>query len=260
MQLRSHHNAAQTSLGAARAGSRRWLHSASGVVLVSGFLSLPVVPNEVTPTGRPWVGAVADSVEGPAPEFDDAIDASAAARIDMVVEVEHEVASPNVEWALTRFEVAGLEAPSAAIEFPADGCNGHPGRYLPSQRLVELCVSDDAPNLSVRQLVLHELAHAWAHEFLTEKDREEFTDLRELSAWNDVELDWHERATEHAAETIAWGLLDVDFDLTHTIGAEDPDSLRTAFVALTGVEPINGGDHPSDDPTVAPVVPQVVRL
>lgn len=56
--------------------------------------------------------------------------------------------------------------------------------------------------------MLHELAHAWANLNLTDAQREQFAKLRGLEVWNSSEHDWEERATEHAAEIIAWALMD----------------------------------------------------
>ena len=48
---------------------------------------------------------------------------------------------------------------------------------------------------------------------------------------------WSQHAREHAAETIAWGLMDHDMTLVE-IGSPAADVLSERFVELTGAEPI----------------------
>ena len=192
-----------------------------------------------------------------------AMDATGAGdRSDVVPRPEPAADSETVEWARARFELAGIKAPSAPVVFAShgSGCGDHLGRFLPDEGLVEICLTEDAPDLALRQLVLHELAHAWANEHLADSERDDFVVDRGLSNWNDHDVAWGLRGTEHAAETIAWGLLDVEVDLHHAIGgSRDRQSLHDTFVALTGVEPINDGEHGSADPTPLPETRPVVR-
>jgi hypothetical protein len=170
-----------------------------------------------------------------------------------------EWASTTLEWARTRFVEAGLEAPNTAVKFIADsnGCGGHFGRYSSERRVIEICLDDSSPRRALRQLVLHELAHAWAHASLTDADRARFVDARGLEAWNHQDDAWERRGTEHAAETLAWGLMDIAVEI-HDVGDTSDGALHEAFVLLTNAEPINGGLHPSDDPTPPVATPTKV--
>ena len=101
--------------------------------------------------------------------------------------------------------------------------------------------------------MLHELAHAWAQITLTEADEEAFLELRGLDSWDGPGQSWKELGREHAAEVIAWALLDEpnallflnenpdgtrqpEFRLL-SIDESSVESLYEAFVALTGAEP-----------------------
>jgi hypothetical protein len=171
-----------------------------------------------------------------------------------------EWASTTLEWARTRFLEAGLEAPDTAVKFIADpdGCGGHFGRYSSERRVIEICLDDSSPRRVLRQLVLHELAHAWAHASLTDTDRARFVDARGLEAWNQQDDAWERRGTEHAAETLAWGLMDVAVEI-HDVGDTSGGALHEGFVLLTDAEPINDGLHPADDPTPPVATPTIVR-
>ena len=88
---------------------------------------------------------------------------------------------------------------------------------------------------SRRRLVLHEFAHAWARENLTDSQREALMADRELETWNDHDVEWAQRGTEHAAEIITWGL-DMQCSPHEIISDQEAASLAAAFEFLTGTE------------------------
>jgi hypothetical protein len=51
---------------------------------------------------------------------------------------------------------------------------------------------------------------------------------------------WHRRGMEHAANVIAWGLLDDPYPLSRTY-PNDPQSLTEAFRLLTESDPLHDG-------------------
>ena len=59
-------------------------------------------------------------------------------------------------------------------------------------------------------MFLHELAHAWDRQSLTDERRAEFLRLRRLDASGATTTRsvWDERGAEHAAEVMVWGLMD----------------------------------------------------
>ena len=72
---------------------------------------------------------------------------------------------------------------------------------------------------------------------LTGDRRAAFVEQRDLVVWNDHSETRDDRATEHAAEIIAWGL-DQRCKTDDIIGGEAYESLAAAFGFLTGTAPI----------------------
>jgi hypothetical protein len=150
-----------------------------------------------------------------------------------------------VAWAHDRFAGAGLEAPDVTFVFHETllECEGRVGVYFGDSNTLHMCRLD-------LHTVLHELGHAWARHNLDEVDRDGFCSLRGLRAWNDHGDPWELRATEHAAEVMAWALMDRDTTVVWvtddgartrtllTIPDSDPASLGAAYRALTGRDPV----------------------
>ena len=59
-----------------------------------------------------------------------------------------------------------------------------------------------------------------------------FLALRGLKTWNDQDSDWSERGFEHAAEVIAWALLDEEQRI-FTVPNTQPESFAEAYTLLT---------------------------
>jgi hypothetical protein len=140
------------------------------------------------------------------------------------------------EWALGRFEQAGLESPEAVLAFHDEktACEGHTGYFHPgSPHQIDICGFNwDRFLVTPRKVILHELGHAWAHDNLDEMTRREFLALRGLDLWQSGEAPWGEQGQEHAAEIMAWGLIDEDISMT-SIGGSDPKQLAEAYELLT---------------------------
>lgn len=153
-----------------------------------------------------------------------------------------------VEWATDRFDSAGLDLPDIDFVFHDSlmACDGHVGLYHASRRLLEMCRLD-------LRTALHELAHAWANAELDDETRHAFMASRGLDVWHDADTAWEQRATEHAAEIVAWALLDrnrlvkwvepqadgtdeVTWRLL-TLPESDVDGLIDGYRLLTGLEP-----------------------
>jgi hypothetical protein len=150
------------------------------------------------------------------------------------------------EWALGRYQAAGLELPPLVIEFAGRDlaqCGGAPGRtYLDeTTTLVKVCWND-------RFILLHELAHVWASHHLPFAKHEPFMAMRaDVISWASSEVAWAQRGSEHAANVIAWGVLEDPFPISRTY-PNDPDALRDAFVFLTGMEPLHDGGPDIEEP------------
>jgi len=144
-------------------------------------------------------------------------------------------------WAVDRFDRAALQLPPVSIAFHDDkaACDGHFGYFrssYPAQ--IDICgFNSDRFLVTPKKTMLHELAHAWSHLNLDDQSRVRFLELRDLDTWQDNCGPWKEQGIEHAAEVIAWGLLDEGPFLT-SIGSTAPLKLAEAFELLTGREPL----------------------
>ncbi len=165
----------------------------------------------------------------------------------------------HAEWALARFEEAGLELPSLTIVFHDDyqSCGMREGvlRIAGENVTIDECQND--PSRSRRSL-LHELAHAWDHVggSIDTDTRLDFLRLRGLRSWDDDDLPWNQRGEEQTAEIIAWGLMHQSAPIPTSVGdrgAQDSVSLATAFILLTGIRPLFGANSEArvDHETVA---------
>jgi hypothetical protein len=162
------------------------------------------------------------------------------------------VASPHVfefrtksdaaltEWALGRFQQAGLELPPLIIAFHdhKQPCQGHVGLYSSgSPARIDLCGFNwDRFLITPKKTILHELGHAWAGATLTEDMREEFVQFRGLDTWGNDRFPWAEQGSEQAAQIIAWALLDGELVMA-SIKNSDPQSLVQAYELLTSLRP-----------------------
>lgn len=150
----------------------------------------------------------------------------------------------HAEWALARFEAAGLELPPLTIVFHYDyqSCGMREGvlRIAGENMTIHECQND--PSRSRRSL-LHELAHAWDHMAgsIDADTRTDFLRLRGLQSWDDDDLPWNQRGEEQTAEIISWGLMHQLALIPTSVGdrgAQDILSLTTAFILLTGIRPL----------------------
>lgn len=174
-----------------------------------------------------------------------------AARHDVEIVVEGSVTEADdeaVAWARDRFREADLPLPAQVrVTFHDDQepCEGAQGGFTIEEGVsrVLVCVPDTGPvrELKVRRTLLHEFAHAWEHEALTDRVRKEFMEFRGSDGWlAGSGVPYPDRAGEHAAETIMWGLMDRPM-LMGTLSDPWPwDELHDGYIILTGSEPPHG--------------------
>jgi hypothetical protein len=153
------------------------------------------------------------------------------------------------EWGIIRFETAGLEAPPISrlvFTTQSSSCADVQGHAALHENEVLLCLDEQATcqndpctvyRFRARHVLLHEFAHVWLATNLSDEDRSRFAEHVGLTTWNDSNVPWSERAVEHAAETIAWGLLDQPFAPIF-IGRPSASELTASFRLLTGAEPL----------------------
>jgi hypothetical protein len=154
-----------------------------------------------------------------------------------------------VRWGLKRFADAGLTPPKVdAVSFALDQhvCpierRGYV-RYDAAGADVSLCyepdqVCDDAGCATwterAAQTLLHEFAHVWMYQNLTEDTKSSFMRQVGVSRWADPDDDWGDRGVERAANTMMAGLMAEPL-------AMDPaacGAFGTRFSILTGVRPL----------------------
>lgn len=177
-----------------------------------------------------------------------------------------------VNWAITRFDQQGLALPQTEFVFYDDllACNGHKGLFHPRTSTLEMCSMDPIT-------MLHELAHAWANNSLSDRAKEDFVRSRQLPSWNDHDNAWEQRGTEHVAETIAWALAEDPHHVrwvetlrdgtkqsTHrilTLGL-DVDNLLDNFKLLTGMDPVfrQPAKWTIDETATTPISPELAGL
>lgn len=150
-----------------------------------------------------------------------------------------------VEWARDRYREARLSLPPIRVSFhsSSDPCNGAQGGHVIEDGVsrVLVCISElgSLRELKVKRTLLHEFAHAWDAHFLTQDIREEFIELRGLKGWS-FEVPYEERGSEHAAETVTWGLMDRPILFGSFDGATPWEVQFNGYVILTGIEPPHG--------------------
>jgi hypothetical protein len=155
-----------------------------------------------------------------------------------------------VRWAASRFAEAGLDIPDADIvrHDTLEPCKGRLGYFIGrgGRDEVRLCMTADESRATMRRILLHELAHDWTADQLTGADREQFLDLRGLEHWG-APAAWSRQGWEHAAEIMAWGLMESDEPVFY-VRPRDRASLEDGFRMLTGCEPLHRprvGDTPT---------------
>lgn len=156
-----------------------------------------------------------------------------------------------VEWALGRFEAAGLATPrieSVTFE-PSRQCADRSGRlvHVDGSSELFLCLLErdlcsgrdrcDRAALNVRLAVLHELGHAWLLDHVDGSVQAELLEVTGTATWDDRDTPWQRRGSEYAAEVLAWGLLDELVPMVR-IGAPPCSTLAGVFELITEREPL----------------------
>ncbi|MEA3510727.1 MAG: nuclear transport factor 2 family protein [Actinomycetota bacterium] len=168
-----------------------------------------------------------------------------------------------VEWAIDRFTANDLVFPDVTqIVFPPTAAceGGVSGTAVHQERgsSIDVCASAEsvspgaetssfAPTRAARGTILHELAHIWNFDHVTEYRKELFVAARGLDVWIGNGIDWDRRGSEHAAEILMWGLMD---DVVPMLRLEQRScaDLTDGYQILTGRIPRARVADCSDDP------------
>jgi hypothetical protein len=147
-----------------------------------------------------------------------------------------------VERVIDAFEEAELDLPPIDVigHRYVHACSGRHGAHHVSngRSVIDLCAR--RPKQTEEFLILHEVAHAWDQHSLTPERRQRFLELRGLEAWRTDDPErWVEHGSEHAAEIIAWGLVDRPVRLLR-IDNNGCSDLLAGYRVLTGTDPLHG--------------------
>ena len=144
-----------------------------------------------------------------------------------------------VDWAVARFEAAGLALPAIDVRVHHDktGCDGHLGLTYntPDRVTLHLCTPADGRGVVDRLTLVHELAHAWVAENVDAAERDRFMAVHGLVSWWDAADGWERQGVEWAAETIAWAVFDEGVRMIGEVD-DDPAAVRRGFEMLTGMK------------------------
>ncbi len=149
-------------------------------------------------------------------------------------------------WALSRFDRASLALPPVEIQFAGRDealCDGSPARaYLAMDPIqVRMCWTDGF-------MLLHELGHVWEAAHVPLERHHGFMALRDrATSWAGLDVPWDARGREHAANVIAWGLLEEPYPVSRTY-PNDPATMIEAFRFLTGADPLHDGGEGIGEP------------
>lgn len=168
-----------------------------------------------------------------------------------------------VGWAMARFLAAQLTAPAVtSVAFSEEAhqaqCSGD-DRGLAvkkgSDYQIYLCLTvDGAASPYARELMLHELAHVWMWQHLSEPLQRDFVARMGLPTWDATNVAWEQRGIEHAAAVIAWGLTDEPVQ-SRLVAKRSCAELAEAFELLTGAAPLQPPCSAANDRDAKPSSP-----
>lgn len=142
-----------------------------------------------------------------------------------------------LDWALEQVSRLPGGLPDLEVRFDPEGdCNDCAAVYTDDVHRLDFC-NDGTGGVLPRQTMVHELAHAWCFEHLTDDQIGAFLELRGLTSWTPDDVAWWQSGQEQAAEILAWGLKgDLPYWSPWTCW-EPCDELTEAFILLAGFPP-----------------------
>ena len=181
-----------------------------------------VAPTQVSITPTAPAGQDSSTTVAPVEQLETTIQAETTEQHDLVV------------WALGRFEQAGLELPVMTIvtHSDRDDCNGLNG-FLSHADGGEFTIH----SCGVDFTLLHELAHAWDIHTLDDETRAKFLEDAQATTWDNPDH-WHLAGGEHAANVVAWGLMNTRINQTRTRPFDFASMLKAFDVLTDGGQPL----------------------
>ena len=230
--------------------ARRWVFDAGTIVHEHRYLHVPSVRRcSGNVSDGWWVGY--DLPPDLQENVTEVIDVGGA-RVDLVnAESVHE---EFARYLFSRYTASGLGMPDVeAVWFPpAPECLQYPGLAIESDaryedrhtvivcRTDEDLVHDSASGWSYIATTwgLHELAHIWMLDHLTDDVRDAFNDAAGVDVWRSADVEWSERGVELAATTIGWGVAGTEQAKWPLFPVPDCEQLASWYEVLTGRTPV----------------------
>ena len=198
------------------------------IILASVIVASGIGATTLGAAGPDAQTAAAASVTTTAPARQESIEIETAGITETTIHAETQQQHEEIEWALGRYAEAGLELPAIEIHLHSDradcnGLNGYLANAVGGGWILHSC--------GVDYTLLHELAHAYDNHMLDDATRDELLELAHADSWRHD--DWHLAGGEHAANVIAWGLMEERINQTRT-RPYDYQSMLEAYSILTG--------------------------
>lgn len=160
-------------------------------------------------------------------------------------------------WAFDRFQLAGLEAPHvASVTFLgqlSDVCHRKRGLTVGDDVILCFTAACSTPECTSwwtwpRATVLHELAHVWMAQTMSDDTSARFVRAAGLPTWASTKHPWGQRGTELAADTVAWALMDEPYRINADLDPRSCAELADLYQILTSI-PADPVPHcPNPDP------------
>ena len=147
------------------------------------------------------------------------------------------------------FEANGFDLPTFQVAFytDADGCHGYMGFHQRDEvgaSIISVCATHDNPMVETAhrfRTLMHEAAHAWVEQTISDETKADFMAIRGLNEWSDMsKAEWKDLGAEHSAEVLTWGLLE-SYNVHVLIDQDTPEELAPAFAVLTGTAARHAG-------------------
>jgi hypothetical protein len=87
--------------------------------------------------------------------------------------------------------------------------------------------------------MLHELGHVWTLQQLDAAAQDAFSAAAGLPGWQSAYIPYTQRGAEHAAETLAWGLLGEAHDRYRNLPSPGCAEIARRFTLITGARPLS---------------------
>ena len=199
-----------------------------GIALAA--LAAPVSPLESAAVGTPAPKA--------APIVEEVAEVTPAEPVIFAIDVD-EAAYENT---IATFEDSGFTAPEFLARFHTtdEACKGHRGLHVVTTdgvSTIHVCATHDNPlviEMVRERTLMHEVAHAWVNQNVSDQQMADFMELRGLSVWEGNGAAWADLGAEHAAEILLWGMTDETRNINWQIDDSDIENLRAAYRILIG--------------------------